>query len=206
MQLQLFPNSTSRPCNDPIEIRKIRGLQYIADYITEQEEQKLIKLIDLQEWDCTLQRRVQHYGYKYDYKARRVIKGESYLGPLPLFLDPLVDRIKRDSLMQKRADQVIINEYKKGQGISHHVDCEPCFKNTIISLSLGSSCIMTFKLGVDNINIPFFLERRSLILLKDDARYKYMHGIPARKTDTWTDGNKYKRDRRISLTFREVIL
>ena len=46
-----------------------------------------------------------------------------------------------------------------------------------------------------------YLEHRSLLILKDDARYKWKHGITPRKID-----NGVRRGRRISLTFRKVIL
>lgn len=45
------------------------------------------------------------------------------------------------------------------------------------------------------------LEPRSLLILKDDARYQWKHGIAAGKSD-----NGVKRQRRVSLTFRKVIL
>lgn len=52
-----------------------------------------------------------------------------------------------------------------------------------------------------NIKKNIYLESRSLLVLKGDARYKWKHGIAARKSD-----NGVKRQRRISLTFRKVIL
>jgi hypothetical protein len=48
----------------------ISGLQYCPNFITAEEEQALIEIIDQQTWLNDLKRRVQHYGYKYDYKAR----------------------------------------------------------------------------------------------------------------------------------------
>lgn len=50
----------------------------------------------------------------------------------------------------------------------------------------------------------FILEPRSVMVLKDVARYKWTHEIPARKSDV-IDGGKVERSRRISLTFRKVI-
>lgn len=58
--------------------------------------------------------------------------------------------------------------------------------------------------------IPVWLASRSLIVLKDDARYKWLHGIAPRKTDPrnadMQDGKRQERGRRISLTFRKVII
>jgi alkylated DNA repair dioxygenase AlkB len=53
--------------------------------------------------------------------------------------------------------------------------------------------------------IPVLLEPRSLVVLKGEARYGWMHGIPARKSDD-VEGRTLKRSRRVSLTFRKVIL
>lgn len=50
----------------------ISGLKYIEEYITAEQEDRLIKLIDSSPWITDLKRRVQHYGYKYDYKSRSI--------------------------------------------------------------------------------------------------------------------------------------
>ena len=53
--------------------------------------------------------------------------------------------------------------------------------------------------------VPVLLPIGSAVVLKDEARYQWMHSIPARKTDK-IGGQTQKRSRRISLTFRNVIL
>ncbi len=45
---------------------------YLPDFIDEAEERFLLGKIDDSPWLNDLKRRVQHYGYRYDYKARRV--------------------------------------------------------------------------------------------------------------------------------------
>ena len=127
------------------------------------------------------------------------------IGELPEWLKRLSQMLHTDEYMPEVADQVIINEYKPGQGISSHIDCEPCFKNTIVSLSLGSGCIMDFTNKSNKKKIPVWLAPRSLVVLSGEARYKWLHGIAARKSDKW-DGNEYERQRRVSLTFRKVII
>jgi alkylated DNA repair dioxygenase AlkB len=107
--------------------------------------------------------------------------------------------------MYTRPDQVIINEYQPGQGITPHIDCIPCFGETIVSISLNSPCVMEFTHSNANERIVKLLEPRSLIVLEGDARYKWQHAIPKRKTDNWS-GQKFTRGRRISLTFRTMIL
>ena len=173
----------------------IPGLQYLPNFITPNEELTLIEVIDRQQWLHDLKRRVQHYGYKYDYKER-VVKPDSYLGPLPDWLMPVSQKLPF------KPDQAIVNEYQPGQGISAHVDCVPCFDEMIASLSLGSGAVMQFTNGQEKHDL--FLEPRSLIMLSGPARYEWTHAIPARKSDV-VGGFKIERGRRVSLTFRSVI-
>lgn len=175
----------------------IQGLQYVPEFITQGEEQTLASKIDDQPWLADLKRRVQHYGYKYDYKVRSVMP-DSYLGPLPNWLKETTDKLLF------RPDQAIVNEYLPGQGISAHIDCEPCFDDTIASLSLGSPVIMQFTHGQTKQKEEIYLKPRSLIILSGEARYVWQHAIPTRKSDI-IDGFRIQRDRRISITYRNVI-
>ena len=183
----------------------IPGLQYIEDYINEYQHDWLLKKIGEQQWLDDLKRHVQHYGFKYDYRARKV-NYDMHIGELPEWLKRLSHNLQKDGYMQEKADQVIVNEYKPGQGISSHIDCEPCFKDTIVSLSLGSGCVMNFTNKFDKTKkIPVWLAPRSIVVLSGEARHDWLHGIPARKSDEW-DGQKHERQRRVSLTFRKVII
>lgn len=177
-------------------VPQISGLQYLPDFISVDEEQALIETIDRQPWLSDLKRQVQHYGYKYDYKARTVTT-DSYLGPLPDWLIPTEQKLPF------KPDQAIVNEYLPGQGISAHVDCVPCFADSIASLSLGSGAVMQFVKGQEKHDL--YLEPRSLITLSGPARYEWTHAIPARKSDV-VDGFKIERGRRVSLTFRTMII
>ena len=49
------------------------------------------------------------------------------------------------------------------------------------------------------------LEPKSAIILTGDARYKWMHGIKLVNSDL-VNNVKYYRQRRVSLTFRKVII
>lgn len=182
----------------------IKGLRYIQNYINEDEHEELLAQIDKNNWIKDLKRRVQHYGFMYDYKARRV-NYTMHVGPLPPWLQELAEKLQTDGHMPKVADQVIVNEYEPGQGISSHIDCEPCFEKAVVSLSLGSDCVMDFTNKLDKTKMSVWLARRSIIVLSDEARYMWLHGIAPRKSDEW-GGHKYYRQRRISLTFRRVIL
>ncbi|MGI9558439.1 MAG: alpha-ketoglutarate-dependent dioxygenase AlkB [Thermodesulfobacteriota bacterium] len=198
-------------------ISNIPGLEYKLDYITETKEQEFLKWIDRQKWITDLKRRVQHYGWKYDYKARKVHK-DMQLGDLPEPLASFAKKLHEDGLIAELPDQVIVNEYEPGQGIAPHVDCEPCFGDTILTMSLGSGCVMEFTKAEKNDDklgrkkpvepkekIPVWLEPRSVVSMKGDSRWWWFHGIPTRSSDDWNETN-YPRTRRVSLTFRKVIV
>lgn len=187
--MNLLLDIPSEPVSD------IAGLSYLPDFISAEEERALIEAIDHQPWLSDLKRRVQHYGYKYDYKARAVTN-DAYLGPLPDWLMPVIQKLSF------KPDQAIVNEYEPGQGISAHVDCVPCFDEMIASLSLGSGATMQFR--KENEKQEIYLEPRSLTILSGPARYEWTHAIPARKSDM-VSGFKIERERRISLTFRTVL-
>lgn len=181
----------------------IPGLTYIPDYINANQEEELLLTIDKQIWSTQLKRKVQHYGYQYDYKKRLVDRSIN-LGDLPNWVQDIAERFYLESLTEKIPDQLIVNEYQPGQGIANHID-GLCFGNTIISLSLGGSCVMEFTLLKTKENIPVLLLPRSIIILQGAARYEWQHRIVARKTDKY-QGINFVRTRRVSLTFRKVLL
>jgi alkylated DNA repair dioxygenase AlkB len=185
-QLSFFNNTVAIP-----------GLEYIPEYISPEYEQELINLVDSQPWNLELKRRTQHYGYKYDYKARSIDQSY-YLGALPYWLDELCNKLYSNAIFNTKPDQVIANEYMPGRGIAPHIDCTTCFSETICSLSLISGCMMDFS---NQEKQHLYLEPRSLLIMKDEARYKWKHGISPRKKDY-----NIKRERRISLTFRKVLI
>jgi alkylated DNA repair dioxygenase AlkB len=182
----------------------IPGLHYLPEFIGPAREQELLAVIDRQPWLTELRRRVQHYGYRYDYKGRKVTP-EMYLGPLPDWARALAEELRLRGLMPRTADQLIVNEYEPGQGIAPHVDCVPCFADTIASLTLGSSCLMEFTHVKTRAKIPLFLAARSLVVLTGEARYDWRHAIPGRKSDQH-EGRSVARGRRVSLTFRNVLV
>jgi alkylated DNA repair dioxygenase AlkB len=185
------------------EAKEIPGLAYIPDYINLDEQNQLLNAIDQQEWSTKLKRRVQHYGYRYDYKNGSLASSK-YLGSLPDWAQSIASRLYDEGLTPKLFDQVIINEYEPGQGITNHIDCIPCFGNTIISLSLGSSCVMDFTHSQTKEKASLLLYPGSLVVMQGAARYDWEHGIAARKKDKYKD-REIVRSRRVSMTFREVL-
>lgn len=179
---------------------EVPGLIYRPDFLTEAEETKLLTAIDNEPWLDELARRVQHYGFKYDYKARNV-DAAMRLGPLPSWAAQLSDRLHAMGLLPHLANQVIVNEYVGTQGISKHTDCKHCFADGIATISLGESWEMVFtEQAASEHKVTLLLQRRSVAVLTGASRYLWTHEIPKRKK---TPAGAL-RGRRVSITFRQV--
>lgn len=68
---------------------RVSGLLYTPSFLTDDDEHTLLNLIDNQPWSAALKRRVQHYGYSYNYQARNT----SLTQPLPDWLRQLGERV-----------------------------------------------------------------------------------------------------------------
>lgn len=180
----------------------INGLLYIPQYISQSHHEMLIKTIDEQPWRGDLARRTQHYGYVYDYRAKTV-DISMHLGELPSWLNRIAQHLHYDGLVPEVPDQAIVNEYLPGQGIADHTDSKPSFGEVVTSLSLAALVVMEFKKSDQT--IPILLEPRSLFVMRGEARYQWTHGIAKRKQDVH-DGQTFVRNRRLSITFRKVVL
>lgn len=177
---------------------RVRGLIYQPEFLSEAEERELVETIDQAVWRDDLKRRVQHYGWRYDYRARQIDES-MHLGPLPRWAEQLARRLHEEGLLPHVADQVIVNEYCEKQGISKHIDCEPCFADGIATISLMEPWEMIFVKAPEK--EPLLLERRSVAVLSEDARYAWTHEIPGRMKEP----SGLRRGRRISITFRKVL-
>ena len=182
----------------------VTGISYIPNFLTGEEETLFINRINSGQWLTDIKRRVQHYGYKYDYKARN-IDYSMFLGLLPSWVQPVAKRLQSEGYFEVEPDQVIINEYNPGQGITNHIDCEPCFGETIVSISMGSYCMMDFINLQTKHKVEVLLEPRSMVAIRGEARHNWSHGIPQRKADLY-HGLRFNRQVRLSMTFRKVIL
>lgn len=183
----LFPLTVSAE-----DVPAISGLAYLPEYIGEAEERELAAYIDRQPWNTEWQRRRQPYGASYG-------KGAD-APPIPRWGLKLAERLFADGVTDTPFDQMLVNEYLPGQGISPHRDYAP-FGRTVVSLSLLAPCVMDFRHPATGRKERLLLEPRSLLVLSDAARYAWEHGIAPRRTDEWR-GIRLKRSRRLSVTFR----
>lgn len=106
-------------------------------------------------------------------------------------------------LLDGKTNQIIINEYIPGQGITAHTDHIKWFGEQISSLTLNSGCNMIFsKAGTESQTV--YLDPKSMIILTGPSRWEYTHAIAAVKKDK-VGTRVIPRHTRISVTFRQVI-
>ncbi|KAG6812151.1 hypothetical protein H0H92_004150 [Tricholoma furcatifolium] len=158
------------------------------------------------------------------------------LKELDTMLRPIVPQKTHDLLFPRTptcARQAIVNLYRPGEGITPHVDLLRRFGDGIIGVSFGSGCVMQFakadgdeaesytsapveeqKPEKEKETWDVYLPERSVIVLSEDARYKWTHGIGKHTQDfvaipdaepQSTSGQWIERGVRLSITFRWLL-
>ena len=198
-QTELFSGTVAKAEDGPeesLEWLAIIGGGYIPDFINENDEKELLAGIDNEKWITDLKRRVQHYGYRYDYKAR-TIDAKDKLGDLPEWAGKVIEKLMAgaEPVFKQKPDQIIVNEYEPEQGIAPHTDRD-CFGPVLASLSLGGEGNMKMKHpGDKSRDFTVRLEPRSLIVFRGESRERWKHGLQMNKN----------AKRRVSLIFRTVL-
>uniref|UniRef100_A0A4W3JDD6 tRNA (carboxymethyluridine(34)-5-O)-methyltransferase n=1 Tax=Callorhinchus milii TaxID=7868 RepID=A0A4W3JDD6_CALMI len=201
------------------------GLLVVEEFVSPTYEQKLLEFVD---WSTDLtnkstqkslkHRRVKHYGYEFRYDNNNVDKDKPLPGGLPEICTEVLEKSIEKGYVKFRPDQLTINQYEPGQGIPPHIDTHSAFENGIICLSLGTETVMDFK-DRSGHSVAVMLPRRSLLVMTDESRYLWSHGITPRKFDVVqssetlkpgsisrdiSDLTLNKRGTRTSFTFRKV--
>ena len=179
------------------------GATLVPDIVTKAEEQRILLRISQAPWMTDLSRRVQHYGYRYDYRGGPTDGRHDPAPPFPRWATVIGERLSPffDGAMP---EQCIVNEYRPGQGIGMHAD-HASFGNIVVSLSLGDAWTMNFRprsarpyvregLASDEVAL---LPRRSALVLRADARSAFMHGIDRA-------ANAHRAATRVSATYRTL--
>ncbi|CAL4128276.1 unnamed protein product, partial [Meganyctiphanes norvegica] len=153
-------------------------------------------------------RQVRHFGYEFKYGSNCVDKDEPLMDQIPELLNPILEKITSQNIMEYTPDQLTVNRYLPGQGIPPHVDTHSSFTDEILSLSLGSAVIMDFReVSEDGQHYAVYLPPRSLCIMSGPARYIWSHGICPRMTDvvpSVSGLHLHSRKERVSFTFRKI--
>lgn len=147
------------------------GLSIIDDFILEEKESSLLEIIDDKKLHVSKRKdrnSIKRYGSDVPYRANMVSQ------TIPDYLDDISLKIFESGFLSQKPDSVSINEYLIGQEIRPHID-SPSSGDVIVVLSLMSDAQMKF----NNKNESFIVELkpRSLVVMKNEIRYKWMHSI-----------------------------
>lgn len=189
----------------PSEDAEISGLFIWPEYFSESVEDAMVNHVaGLDNWagisDDPKSRRVIHYGYKYDY---RKMNFPVKILPIPEIFTGPARLVASAFLGESRTfDQLIINEYMPGQGISPHVDHPQQFGDVIFCICIGSDITITFT-HPDGRVAPRRLVAGSAYAMTGKARHVWRHGIEAKKSD-YVGGKRIPRGIRYSLTYRTI--
>lgn len=179
----------------------------IENFISEAEEELLLKLCTFDVNKEMKHRNVKHYGFEFRYDINNVDKKSPLEERLPRECEFIWKRLEDTGKWSNfQPDQLTINQYQPGQGIPFHVDTHSAFEDPLISLSLNSSIVMEFKKA--NKHYCVLLPRRSLAIMSGECRYDWTHGIVPRKFDVIRSEcglTNLPRKERISFTFRKVL-
>ncbi len=184
----------------------VKGLHLIKNFLTELEEDILVRNIEDSEWtqNRSQTRQVQVSGPWHD-SAYKTIPGKytphpEYSSDVVEMIGELIEDVPEvqiyitDGVMRKisssECSELFVNEYNPGDVLSSHFDNRTTYDECIIGVSLLSDVVMVFSRGKSKIQV--YIPQRSLYLITGEARYLYKHGI------------EEIRERRISLTYRTL--
>ena len=161
----------------------IKGLKIKENFLTIQEEQKLLQELPKSE----RKGRTKYRNTVVRYGSKKPYNGNIKSPVIPDYLEEVIERLVSENILMCRADSVTINEYFEGQELKYHIDT-PESGDVITILSLLGDATLVFR--KDDNKYVLRAPRRSVIQLSDDIRWKWEHYVEP------------LRERRYSLVFR----
>src|SRR5262245_39619250 len=163
------------------------GLRYQADFLSDEEEQFFLQVIEelsleeAQYKEFRARRRVASFGARYDFSANVLEAAPE----LPATLHPLRSKVAAWLHMPpERFAHVLVAEYQPGTPLGWRRDVRHF--ELIVGVSLAGWARLRFRPyplrakkreGVFSLT----LEPRSAYVLRDDARWRWQHGVPPTK-------------------------
>jgi alkylated DNA repair dioxygenase AlkB len=165
----------------PISLKLPDGFSYREDFLSIEEEQRLLKVIDeidlrpMMFQGFEAKRQVASFGYDYSFDNRRLSKGKE----IPPALDWLVAKVASHlSIPTAAIAEVLITRYPVGSVINWHRDAPPF--DVIAGVSLLSDC--TFKLRphekakqTRKATVSLRVAPRSLYVMTGESREAWQH-------------------------------
>jgi alkylated DNA repair dioxygenase AlkB len=184
----LFPDQATFP----------DGFSYYPDFLTVSEEKRCIdavmplELHNLVFQGFEAKRKVQSFGFDYNFDKRSITKGKDIPGNLKFLIDKAANFL---SLSSTDLAEVLVTDYPKGSVINWHRDAPPF--DTIVGISLLADCdfrLRPYKAEKKHKSAILHLtvQRRSLYIIRGEARNAWEHSISPVK------------ERRFSITLRTL--
>jgi alkylated DNA repair dioxygenase AlkB len=181
------------------EVAGLRILNHLVD--PEREKMTVRNLLANANWDSSLSRRVQEFGYEYNYKASgSLAEGARFPEWLRELCEFLVN--SRECRMLTTPTQITVSEFTPGQGITAHIDNPSLFGEYVCRLVLGGSVNMVFSDSATR-KIEKRVEGGTVVEMFGDTRYTWKCCVPARKSDI-VSGKRVKREVAYLVTFRTI--
>lgn len=186
--------------NSPVDYIKIDGVFVVENFISQQEEEDLIKAIDTSKrWAPSQEGRAkQDYGPRISFLKKKVSVGD--FNGFPSFANSIFNRMQADHANQFREFipvEFCILEYTPDRGsyIRPHYDDKWIWGDRLVTVNLLSKTYLrlTKEFNIPPYEIVIQMPARSLIVISGEARYDWYHSI-----------NSYDiKTRRIAMTWRE---
>jgi alkylated DNA repair dioxygenase AlkB len=176
----------------PVETAFPEGFAYYPDFLSTDEEQKLLEAISKIELHSLLfqgykaKRKVASFGYDWSFEKRILSKGKA----IPIEFDSLIEKVANYiSLSKKYFAELLVTEYPAGSVINWHRDAPPF--DIIAGVSLLSDCVLKFR-PYDKVKqkrssvISFPVQQRSLYMMQGTSRSEWEHSIAPVKQERYS--------------------
>lgn len=173
----------------PVEYTYPPGFTYQPGFLSPDEELTLIAAIkDIELHNLVFQgfeakRKTASFGYDYNFDRRTISKGT----PVPPGFIPLIEKVAQHlSVGADQFAELLVTEYPVGSVINWHRDAPPF--DMIVGISLRADCIFRLRPHEKakqsrSAILSFPVARRSLYIIKDEARTDWQHSIaPVKET------------------------
>jgi alkylated DNA repair dioxygenase AlkB len=162
------------------------GFLYVTDFISENEEIDLLKVISTIELHTFVfqgfeaKRKSASFGFDYHFDSRKLMQG----APIPAGFQPLINKVRTYLSLDREIGELLVLQYPEGAVINWHRDAPPF--DVIMGISLLADC--TFRLRPHDktkrgrhtvIQVP--IKRRSLYVMQGPARSEWQHSTAPAK-------------------------
>ena len=210
--------------------KKIDGWSYLPNFLSSEQQTKLIDLIDSKPWSSVIHRRQQFWGPVYYHTTHDLVEiqpedGEGNISScMPITeMQWLIDLLVEFGVFPSSDGeddmpwQILVNEYVENDGIATHFDDSEAFGAVIAGISLCAPLLMSLRkpkeLSNDCIDyldqVKAYVDAGSLYIMRDEARYKWRHGVTRHRIVlnplTREKRRRAKGYRRVSLTIRHLL-